>query len=80
MYDLLVNILTDRFQVRPELVLPEVTPTALGLDSLFAVELSFVLEGDPGVQISFDELAGAGTLAEIAQLMQKKAEQQEASL
>ncbi|MFF3411436.1 acyl carrier protein [Streptomyces sp. NPDC002742] len=67
-----MKILTDRFQVRPELVSPEARPTALGLDSLFVVELSFVLEGDPGVQISFDELAGAGTLAEIAQLMQNK--------
>ncbi|MEW1773371.1 acyl carrier protein [Streptomyces sp. NPDC086777] len=72
-----MNILTDRFQVRPELVSPEATPTALGLDSLFVVELSFVLEGDPGVEISFDELAGAGTLAEIAQLMRNKAEEQQ---
>ncbi|MER6252772.1 acyl carrier protein [Streptomyces sp. NPDC001584] len=72
MYDILVSILTDRFQVRPELVLPEATPTALGLDSLFAVELSFVLEEDPGLKITFDELAEAGTLAEIAELMQVK--------
>ncbi|KIF00785.1 hypothetical protein PL81_39350 [Streptomyces sp. RSD-27] len=72
MYDILVSILTDTFQVRPELVSPEARPTALGLDSLFAVELSLVLEGDPGLQIGFDELAGANTLGEIAQLMQDK--------
>ncbi|AYV25419.1 acyl carrier protein [Streptomyces sp. CJ_13] len=72
MYDILVNILTDKFQVRPGLISPEATPTVLGLDSLFAVELALVLEGDPGLQISFDELAEAGTLAEIAQLMQDK--------
>ncbi|MGZ9934974.1 acyl carrier protein [Streptomyces sp. NC-S4] len=72
MYDILVSILTDKFQVQPELVSPEATPTALGLDSLFVVELSLVLEGDPGLQISFDELAGANTLGEIAQLMLDK--------
>ncbi|MFJ8490484.1 acyl carrier protein [Streptomyces sp. NPDC094038] len=75
-----MKILTDRFQVRPELVCPEATPTVLGLDSLFVLELSFVLEGDHGVEISFDELAGADTLAEIAQLMQYKAEQQDTAV
>jgi acyl carrier protein len=70
MYDILVNILTDRFQVQPELVSPEATPVALGLDSLFVVELSLVLERDPGFKIGFDELAEAGTLADIARLMQ----------
>ncbi|MEV1051064.1 acyl carrier protein [Streptomyces sp. NPDC059017] len=72
MYDILVGILTDKFQVQPELVSPEATPTALGLDSLFVVELSLVLESDPGLRISFDELAEANTLGEIAQLMQDK--------
>ncbi|MCX5078413.1 acyl carrier protein [Streptomyces sp. NBC_00424] len=72
MYDILVSILTDKFQVRPGLVAPEATPVALGLDSLFVVELSLVLEGDPGLRISFDELSEANTLAEIAQLMQDK--------
>ncbi|MFJ4806790.1 acyl carrier protein [Streptomyces murinus] len=67
-----MRILTDRFQVRPELVFPEAPLTMLGLDSLFVVELSFALESDPGVEISFDELAEASTLAEIARLMQDK--------
>ncbi|MHC3388776.1 acyl carrier protein [Streptomyces lavendulocolor] len=70
MYDTLVGILTGKFQVRPELVTPEATPPALGLDSLFVVELSFVLEEEAGVTVSFDELAEAGTIAEIARLMQ----------
>ncbi|MFC3350549.1 acyl carrier protein [Streptomyces echinoruber] len=72
-----MSILTDRFEVRPELVSPQARLTSLGLDSLFVVELSFVLEGDHGVEISLDELAGASTLSEIAQLMQDK---QDASL
>ncbi|MEU6539780.1 acyl carrier protein [Streptomyces sp. NPDC047000] len=69
MYDTLVTILTGRFQVPPELVSPEATPVSLGLDSLFAVELSLVLEKDPGCVIGFDELAEARTLADIARLM-----------
>lgn len=72
MYDTLVNILTGRFQVPPELVCPEATPAALGLDSLFVVELSLVLEKDPGCAIGFDELAQARTLADIARLMQDR--------
>ncbi|WP_435189384.1 acyl carrier protein [Streptomyces sp. bgisy126] len=66
MYD----TLTGGFQVRPELVTPEATPPALGLDSLFVVELSFVLEEEAGVTVGFDELAETGTVAEIARLMQ----------
>ncbi|WP_432086134.1 acyl carrier protein [Streptomyces sp. bgisy095] len=66
MYD----TLTGGFQVRPELVTPEATPPALGLDSLFVVELSFVLEEEAGVTVGFDELAEADTVAEIARLMQ----------
>ncbi|MFF4426421.1 hypothetical protein ACFY04_37685 [Streptomyces sp. NPDC001549] len=39
-------------------------------EGMFVVELSLVLEGNPGLQISFDELAEAKTLGEVAQLMQ----------
>lgn len=72
MYDILVSILTDRFQVQPELLSPDATPAALGLDSLFVVELSLVLERDPGVEIGIDELAEAMTLADIARVMQDR--------
>ncbi|WP_030691096.1 acyl carrier protein [Streptomyces globisporus] len=72
MYDILVKILTDRFQVRSGLVSPEATPAALGLDSLFAVELSFVLEEEAGLKVGFDELSEASTVAEIARLMQDR--------
>jgi len=80
MYDTLARILTGRFQLRPELVTPEATPPALGLDSLFVVELSFVLEEEAGLKISFDELAEAGTVAEIARLMQDEQNRQDASV
>ncbi|MEY2227821.1 MULTISPECIES: acyl carrier protein [Streptomyces] len=76
MYDTLVKILTGRFQVRPELVTPEAAPPALGLDSLFVVELSFVLEEEAGLKIGFDELAEADTLAEITRLMQDERNRQ----
>ncbi|WP_432125505.1 acyl carrier protein [Streptomyces sp. bgisy082] len=66
MYD----TLTGGFQVRSELVPPEATPPALGLDSLFVVELSFVFEEEAGATVGFDELAEAGTVAEIVRLMQ----------
>ncbi|MEU8924531.1 acyl carrier protein [Kitasatospora sp. NPDC048545] len=74
MYDILINVLVDRFQVEPELVSPGATPTALGLDSLFVVELSLVLEQEPGLVIDHDELADAATLADIARLMQDRAD------
>ncbi|WP_250399640.1 acyl carrier protein [Streptomyces cellostaticus] len=80
MYDTLVNILTGRFQVRPELVTPEATPPALGLDSLFVVELSFVLEEEAGLKVGFDELAEADTVAEIARLMRQERERRDASV
>ncbi|MFK4107470.1 acyl carrier protein [Streptomyces sp. NPDC002176] len=80
MYDTLVGILTGRFQVRPELVTPEATPPALGLDSLFAVELSFVLEEEAGLKVGFDELSEAGSVAEIARLMQDEQNRQDASV
>ncbi|MEU9130433.1 acyl carrier protein [Kitasatospora sp. NPDC048540] len=73
MYDTLASVLTGRFQVRPELLSPTATPAALGLDSLFAVELSIVLEEDSGLVIDHDELADAPTLADIARLMQNRA-------
>ncbi|MFG2978202.1 acyl carrier protein [Streptomyces sp. NPDC048331] len=76
MYDTLVGILTGRFQVRPELVTPEATPPALGLDSLFVVELSFVLEEEAGLKISFDALGEADTVADIARLMQDERNRQ----
>ncbi|MEW2404779.1 acyl carrier protein [Streptomyces griseoviridis] len=69
MYDVLTELLTDRFQVRPELLSPEATPASLGLDSLFLVELSLVLEKDPGCAIAVDDLTRADTLADIARLM-----------
>jgi acyl carrier protein len=72
MYDILVRILTGRFRVQPELLSPDATLAALGLDSLFVVELSLVLERDPGVKIGLDELAEATTLADIARVIQDK--------
>ncbi|MFE9222928.1 acyl carrier protein [Streptomyces lavendulae] len=71
MYDALVNILTTRFRVKSELIRPEATLTSLGLDSLFMVELSFMLEDDPGVMIGFDDLVAANTLTDIVQLMEE---------
>ncbi|MFI5571779.1 acyl carrier protein [Streptomyces sp. NPDC051740] len=67
-----MSILIDRFQVESEAVSPESTPAALGLDSLFVVELSFVLEEESGLKVSFDELSEANTLADIARLMQDR--------
>ncbi|MFI5753625.1 acyl carrier protein [Streptomyces sp. NPDC051569] len=72
MYDTLAHILIDRLQVRPELVSPEATPAALGLDSLFVVELSLVLEEESGLRVGFDELSEANTIAEIARLLQDR--------
>ncbi|WP_307790226.1 acyl carrier protein [Streptomyces actuosus] len=67
-----MSILIDRFRVEPEAVSPAATPAALGLDSLFVVELSFVLEEESGLKISFDELSEARTLADVARLMQER--------
>lgn len=71
MYNTLVNTLTTRFRVKPELIRPEASLQALGLDSLFMVELSFVLEDGPGIMIGFDDLVKANTLADIVRLMEE---------
>ncbi|MGK5628733.1 acyl carrier protein [Streptomyces sp. URMC 123] len=72
MYDTLVNTLTSKFRVKPELIHPQATLKSLGVDSLFLVELSFALETDPGVTVDFDELLRARTLDDVVRLMEEK--------
>ncbi|AEW99331.1 acyl carrier protein [Streptantibioticus cattleyicolor] len=72
MYDILTSILTSRFRVKPELIRPDAPVRALGLDSLFMVELSLVLRKDPGVHVEVGDLLGADTLAELARAIERK--------
>lgn len=73
MHETLSQILTARFKVKPESISPDASLKKLGLDSLFLVELSIIVEGEIGVPLEFDDLTEADTIAEVVEVMERKA-------
>ncbi len=69
MYEQLKQIVQTKFQVPGDEIGPGVTFEDLGLDSLDMVELSLVIEQEMGVRVSDDELAEAGRLSSVADLV-----------
>lgn len=72
MYELLKQIMEQKFQVPGAEIGPDATLADLGLDSLDLVELSLVLEKEAGVQITDDELAEAGSLESVVGLVSSR--------
>ncbi|MGH2408558.1 MAG: phosphopantetheine-binding protein [Candidatus Limnocylindrales bacterium] len=73
MYDLLVDLLVNRFEVDRNDVRPEVTFDELEMDSLFLVELLLVLQselGERGALISEDVASPSDTIADAARLIE----------
>jgi acyl carrier protein len=69
MYDQLVDLLVDRFQVDRAEIKPGVTFEDLEMDSLFLVELLVVIQSELGVRISEDTSSPQDTLERAAELI-----------
>lgn len=72
MYELLKTIMIEDLQLDADDVSPDASRADAGLDSLAIVELSMVLSRRLGIDISDDELLELQTVADIAQLIEKR--------
>jgi acyl carrier protein len=72
MYEQLTQILVRKFQVPTEDIGPEATLNELGLDSLDLVEFALTIEKDLGVRVSDDDLAEAGQLDSVVDLVMSR--------
>ncbi len=72
MFAELKQILTSKFQIDAEEVAPTSTVEELQLDSLDLVELALVIEKEFGARVSDDELADAGQLDAIIDLVEAR--------
>ncbi len=68
-YDFLVKLLVDEFGVNPGELVPNASPTGLGLDSLSTMEMVGELEEEFGIkfsteQVNFTTLGEAAALAD----------------
>jgi len=66
-YDFLVKLLVEEFGVSPEELMPEATPSGLGLYSLSTIEMVRELEEEFGIKFS-NEQVKFSTLGEAAHL------------
>jgi acyl carrier protein len=75
MYDVLVDLLVNRFEVDRDEVRPDRTFDELDMDSLFLVELLLVLQselGERGALITEDVASPTDTLADAAKLIENQ--------
>ncbi|MET0135412.1 MAG: phosphopantetheine-binding protein [Kibdelosporangium sp.] len=72
MYDKLVDLLVDRFQVDRSEIKPGVTFEDLEMDSLFLVELLLVVQSELGVQISEDTASPRDTIERAAEVIEQQ--------
>jgi acyl carrier protein len=73
MYDRLVDILVERFEVRSDAITPETTFEQLEMDSLFLVELMLVVQSELGVELDDDSASPKDTVGHAAALIEEKA-------
>jgi acyl carrier protein len=74
-YDLLVDLLVNRFEVDRDDVGPDKTFDELEMDSLFLVELLLVVQselGERGALISEDVASPTDTIADAARLIEEQ--------
>lgn len=72
MYDTLVDLLVNRFEVDRAEIKPNVTFEDLEMDSLFLVELLLVIQSELGVKISEDTASPRDTLERAAELIEER--------
>ncbi|MFI1163602.1 acyl carrier protein [Streptomyces sp. NPDC020801] len=73
MYDKLVDILVNRFEVERSEIKPDATFEDLEMDSLFLVELLLVVEKDLGVKVSDDAASPRDTIGRAAEVIEEQA-------
>jgi acyl carrier protein len=72
MYDTLVNLLVNRFEVDRAEIKPNATFEDLEMDSLFLVELLLVIQSEVGVKISEETASPRDTLERAAELIEEQ--------
>lgn len=72
MYDTLVNLLVNRFEVDRAEIKPDVTFEDLEMDSLFLVELLLVVQQEIGVKISEDTASPRDSIERAAELIEEQ--------
>ncbi|MGA6223092.1 phosphopantetheine-binding protein [Streptomyces umbrinus] len=65
-------VLTQKFEVSPESIRPEVTLGGLDLDSLVLAELALALQEELGVPVQEDEAARHSTVGELVAVLNAK--------
>ncbi|MFJ6838326.1 phosphopantetheine-binding protein [Streptomyces sp. NPDC091209] len=73
MYDKIVDILVNRFEVERSEIKPDVTFEDLEMDSLFLVELLLVVEKELGVKVSDDAASPRDTIGRAAEVIEEQA-------
>ncbi|MFH8444556.1 acyl carrier protein [Streptomyces sp. NPDC018026] len=74
-YDLLASVLSNKFEVPAEAIVPTATFEQLDLDSLAVVELFVVLTEELGIEVQDGEADPDLTLAGVADLMAEAVKQ-----
>jgi acyl carrier protein len=69
MYDRLVELLVNRFEVDPAEIRPGITFEDLDMDSLFMVELLLVVQSELGISIDEDTASPRDTIERAAELI-----------
>jgi acyl carrier protein len=70
MYDTLVNLLVDRFEVDRAEIRPGITFEDLEMDSLFVVELLVVVQTELKVKIDEDSASPRDTIERAAEMIE----------
>ena len=73
MYDQLVDIMVERFDVERDAITPDISFEDLGMDSLFLVELMLVVQSELGVEVDDDSASPKDTVSRAAALIEEKA-------
>ncbi|MCM2422694.1 acyl carrier protein [Streptomyces sp. RKAG293] len=68
-YDTLVGILDETFQVEPEMIRADATLADMELDSLDVAELAAILEDRFGAKVTGRNMGKGSTLREVAEVI-----------
>ncbi|MFD9435762.1 acyl carrier protein [Streptomyces sp. NPDC060002] len=77
-YDTLVGILDETFQVEPETIRADATLADMELDSLAVAELAAIVQERFGVKVTGQDVAKGSTLGELAAMIAGRIDAQKA--
>ncbi|GHE93651.1 acyl carrier protein [Streptomyces fumanus] len=72
MYEWLRDTLVERLKLPADAVRPDAPAEAAGLDSLAVTELVMIAQEELGLDADEDELAGLGTIGEVAAYLESR--------